>query len=152
MHLFAGQTLNFATHFTRPPKGLGVRLIAFDASGRVFLVRHSYIPGWYLPGGGVDRGETPRAAAIREAREEGGLAAEGAPQLFNTYLRRVTGIDDHVVVFLVRGAVQDPQWRPSAEIVEARFFGLDDLPGDITPATRARIDEALERAPKVDHW
>src|SRR5579872_852209 len=55
---------------------LGVRGAAFDGNGRVFLIRHSYVPGWYLPGGGVELGETVEAALARELMEEGGIALE----------------------------------------------------------------------------
>ena len=37
---------------------LGVRAACFDDEGRVFLVRHSYVKGWHMPGGGLERGET----------------------------------------------------------------------------------------------
>lgn len=148
----AGQIANLAAHLLRPRVSIGVRLLAFDAAGQVFLVRHSYTPGWHLPGGGVERGETPRAAAIREGREEGGLSLLGPPELFHVYLRRATGIDDHVLVFLARGAAADPGWRASAEILAAGFHPPDALPDATTPATRARVAEALGRATPADHW
>ena len=67
---------------------LGVRAAVFDAEGRVFLVKHSYMPGWYLPGGGVDRGETMRQALERELMEEAGIRLTGPAMLFGLYLNR----------------------------------------------------------------
>jgi len=53
----------------------GVVVVAFDADGRVLLVRHSYGPRlWTLPGGGIRRGEQPEQAMLREIREELGCS------------------------------------------------------------------------------
>lgn len=52
----------------------GAHLLVEDAEGRLLVVRMTYLgPGWMLPGGRVERGETPQAAAERETREETGL-------------------------------------------------------------------------------
>src|SRR5690348_5986539 len=58
---------------------LGVRGLVVDADGRVFLVKHSYVGGWHLPGGGVEVGETFVEALKRELVEEGRIAVVGEP-------------------------------------------------------------------------
>ena len=136
----------------RPRLSLGVRLVALDKAGGVFLVRHSYLPGLHLPGGGVDAGETCREAAVREAREEGGLVFDAEPELFHIYHSAAEGRRDHVVLFVARGARQRRRTRPGLEIVAARFHPLDALPPDLTPATRSRIAEVLAGKPAGDAW
>lgn len=55
----------------------GAHVLAIDANGRVLVVRTTYLgPGWMLPGGRVEHGETPHAAAARETREETGLEVD----------------------------------------------------------------------------
>lgn len=52
----------------------GAHILVEDEAGRVLVVRMTYMgSGWMLPGGRVERGETPEAAAVRETREETGL-------------------------------------------------------------------------------
>src|SRR5689334_15453101 len=78
---------------------VGVRAACFDREGRIFLVRHSYIPGWHMPGGGVERHETVRDALAKELREEGNLKLTAPPVLLNVYYNRRTSKRDHVVFF-----------------------------------------------------
>jgi 8-oxo-dGTP pyrophosphatase MutT (NUDIX family) len=67
---------------TSPVARVGGRLLIVDPDERVLLV-HERIDGgvthWLTPGGGVEDGEDPRAAAVREAVEEVGLTIELAP-------------------------------------------------------------------------
>ncbi|PTM92686.1 NUDIX domain-containing protein [Mycoplana dimorpha] len=131
---------------------LGVRAACFDAEGRVFLVRHSYVPGWHLPGGGIERHETALQALSKEMREEGNLLAGEAPRLFHVYLNRRTSKRDHVLFYVCEGVRQSAPKQPDWEIREAGFFALDRLPPDVTPATLRRLDEIAGRAQPAEFW
>lgn len=122
---------------------LGVRIAAFARDGTVGLVRHTYLPGWYLPGGGVEPGEPAIEAARRELREETGLDLPGdaVVALHGAYWNRAASRRDHVLLFVVRDVEPPPPPRPSLEIAEAGFFPPAALPGATTPATRARLRE-----------
>ncbi len=135
------------------PMTLGVRTMVFDDQGRIFLVRHSYVPGWYLPGGGVDVGETMAQAAARELREEGNIHAHGAMELFGLYLNVRHSRRNHVALYIVRDWEQPaPPKMPALEIVEVGFFDPAELPESTTAATRRRIAEVLDDVPRNEIW
>ena len=136
--------------FSRPMT-LGVRAAVFDASNRVFLVRHGYTPGWHFPGGGVEAGETLLDALKRELLEEGNIRLKGTAKLFGVYHNTKSTKRDHVALFVVREFVQDTH-RPSWEIVEANFFPLDKLPAGTTESTRQRIAEILHGTETSERW
>jgi ADP-ribose pyrophosphatase YjhB (NUDIX family) len=133
------------------PMTLGVRLAAFDARGHVFLVRHTYMSGWYLPGGGVDPNETAVAAARREAFEEGRLECPADPELLAVFLNRREW-RDHVLLYQVHGVRQDAPRAPDREIAESGFFAPDALPEEATPATRRRLAEIAAGGPYPPEW
>ena len=134
----------------RKPRTLGVRTLVLDEAGTVLLVRHSYRPGWFLPGGGVHKWETLEQAAIRESREEGAVEIETLDGLFGVYANFTPYRCDHVALFVSR------HWRKvetrSAEIAEVGFFPLDQLPDTTTDATCRRIDELVGRSPRSTDW
>jgi 8-oxo-dGTP pyrophosphatase MutT (NUDIX family) len=131
---------------------LGVRAMVIDRDGRVFLVKHSYVAGWHLPGGGVEPGETALAALGRELVEEGNIEITGAPVLFGLYFNRAVSRRDHVAVFLVRSFRQIAAPVPDHEIIDHGFFPPQALPEDTTPGTRARIAEVLDGRTRSDAW
>ncbi|MEM9632022.1 MAG: NUDIX domain-containing protein [Pseudomonadota bacterium] len=126
----------------RNPYTLGVRVIVEDDNQKVLLVRHSYLPGWYLPGGGVERGETLDDAARREVCEEAGIIAQGPPVFLNIYLNEEATGRDHVGLFhLAVWQKAENFLKPNAEIIEAGFFGLEELPQGLSAATDRRLCE-----------
>ena len=119
------------------PLTVGVRLLAVE-NGKVLLVNHTYLEGWYLPGGGVLVGESLPDAIHREAVEEAGAVLHDL-NLFGVYSSFFEGKSDHIVVFVC----EDFTWQSTAnrEIESVGCFALDELPLGTSPGTRRRIAE-----------
>jgi ADP-ribose pyrophosphatase YjhB (NUDIX family) len=140
--------------FWRMRRGLtlGARGCVVDEAGRILLIKHSYMPGWQFPGGGVEWGETAEFAAAREVKEEAGVEVTGPMQLHGLYSNFATFPGDHVALYVIR------QWHrpvvpgPNAEILATGFYAPTALPPDTTAGTRRRVAELFEGA-KVDaNW
>lgn len=130
---------------------LGVRGVAQDDHGRVLLVRHTYREGWYLPGGGVESGETAASAIHREMMEEAGVEPVAPPRLIGFYANHAVFKNDHVALYAI------DEWRACApdsvhEIAERGFFAPDALPEGATPGTRRRLAEVFAGVAPADHW
>lgn len=137
----------------RRPMTFGARALVHDeAANAVFLIRHTYVPGWQLPGGGVEVGETVLEALTRELEEEGNIELLAPPVLKSIHFNRLASRRDHVAFFLVTGYRQASLKQPDMEIAEAGFFPLDALPAETTPATRRRIAEIFEGVPASPDW
>ena len=132
-------------------KTLGVRVAVFDSAGAVMLVKHSYAPGWILPGGGVEKGEQLMTAAIREIHEEAGLIAEGPLVFHGIFSNETIFAGDFVCCYVLRQFKRE-SWSPNFEISNAEFFTLDQLPADITPGSQRRLNEILKGQPISEHW
>lgn len=130
---------------------MGVRAACFDRDGRVFLVRHSYVPGWHMPGGGLERNETSLEALAKELREEGNLRILGEAQLFQVYFNTSASRRDHVVFYRAEVEQTAPR-KPDREIVECGFFALDALPDGTTEATKRRLRELSGAEPAAPYW
>jgi 8-oxo-dGTP pyrophosphatase MutT (NUDIX family) len=131
---------------------LGVRGLVIDEARRVFLVKHSYVSGWHLPGGGVEPGETMLDALIRELAEEGNIEPTAPPMLHGIFFNDRASRRDHVAVFVLREFRQTAEPVPGREIVAHGFFALDELPNDTTAPTRVRIIEVMGGAPVRERW
>ena len=130
---------------------MGVRAACFDEMGRIFLVRHSYLPGWHMPGGGLERKETAEEALVKELREEGNLRIVGRPQLFHVYFNTSASRRDHVLFYRVEVEQTAPR-LPDREIIECGFFALDALPEGTTEATHRRLAEMMGEQQPAHYW
>jgi len=131
---------------------LGVRVVLLDGN-RVFLIRHTYLPGWQFPGGGVEPGETAEESAAREVQEETGFTVTGPMDLFGLYHNVNPATNrDHVAVYICRDFTAAPTFQRSREIAAGQWFEVDDLPEDVSPATRARLAEISGGAARRLVW
>lgn len=121
---------------------VGGRVLLLDDADRVLLIHERIEDGsthWITPGGGVEPGEHPREAAIREAMEETGLpaviAADAQPVLTTRRTWSWAGVVyDQVDHFFVAPAVEPGSLRPHAltemerqTLVGMRWWSLAEL-------------------------
>lgn len=127
-----------ADRFATPRVAAGV--LFRDDEGRILLVKPSYKDGWEIPGGYVETGESPLAAAVREVNEELGADLDITNLLVLDWAPHPAEGDKLLVIFRGRtlsSADLDRFTLNSGEIVDARFFPVDELP-DLMPARLAR--------------
>jgi 8-oxo-dGTP pyrophosphatase MutT (NUDIX family) len=120
---------------------IGAFAILLDDDGRVLCVKQNYPPReWTLPGGRVERHESPLAALHREILEETGcrIAIE---RFVGTYAR--TDADDLVLLFAAR-ILERADWAPNGEIADLGFFAPAALPNPMNPRHRQRIEDAVD--------
>jgi ADP-ribose pyrophosphatase YjhB (NUDIX family) len=134
------------------PLTIGARAMVIDGQGRIFLVKHSYVDGWHLPGGGVEKGETIGDALARELVEEGNIRLTGAPRLHAVYFNKRVSRRDHVALYIVRDFIQETPPQPNREIIAHGFFARASLPEDTGRATRARLAEVFDGAAVSELW
>lgn len=104
-------------------------------------------PPWVFPGGQIEPGETPARAAVRETREETGLAVH-VTRVLGRRVHPVTGSDITYVAAEITGPAE-PAAGPAAEVAEARWLALTEatalMPGMYAPAA-AHLATALAGA------
>ena len=121
------------------PMRLGVKLLLIQ-DDQVLLVKHKYGNDWYLPGGGIQKGEAVEAAGRREAQEELG-ATLGDVRVFGIYSR--PHHNHHVAVLLCQDFTMTG--NTDFEIERFQFFPVWQLPPDASKATRNRVAEYVRR-------
>jgi 8-oxo-dGTP pyrophosphatase MutT (NUDIX family) len=130
---------------------LGVRGLVVDGEGKVLLIKHTYTPGWYLPGGGIERGETAEQALERELMEEAGVRMTARARLLSFHSNDALFRGDHVLIYRI-DAFETGEPSQTGEIEEIAWFSPDALPDDVTRATRRRLAEALHGDEAHPHW
>ena|SRR5215204_6032070 len=115
-----------------------VGVIITNRDEKVLLLDHHLRPGsgWGIPGGFIEHGEQPEAAARRELREETGIELE------NLKMLRVRTINRHIE-FLFRAESDETAEVKSREIKSLGWFAVDAMPADLSPLQKATVEKVL---------
>lgn len=122
-----------------------VDIIIEHGGGIVLIERRNPPPGWALPGGFIDYGESAEDAAVREAMEETNLRLEGLRQ-FHVYSdpRRDCRMHTITTVFAARGVGEA---RAADDARTVRVFAPGEIPGEMAFDHRAILEDYL-----ADRW
>jgi FlaA1/EpsC-like NDP-sugar epimerase/8-oxo-dGTP pyrophosphatase MutT (NUDIX family) len=125
------------------PLTVGVRCVILTEAKEVLLIRHTYISGWHLPGGGVDVGESAEDSIAREVLEETGLVLKDKPKLVGVFHSKEISNRDHVVLYVSKIMKKISLEVSTLEIESSKFFSLKNLPIDLDPSSELWIEKAL---------
>jgi 8-oxo-dGTP diphosphatase len=103
---------------------VAVAALVFDERGRILLFKHTYRKlAWGIPAGGLEHGEQPKDAIVREFFEETGMTLEVQRLLLANSSRYFQHVS---LVYLCRAP--KGEFRESHEISEIQYFDVNNLP------------------------
>ena len=132
----------------QPTAQVATGLVFTNESGGILLVRPTYNDVWHLPGGVVEAGESPVAAAIREVKEELGLDVEPGRLMGVDYRPPTPGGRGSALRFVFDGGALTPTQiehivLPADEIREWRYVSVDKLDAYVIPVLASRLRHML---------
>lgn len=131
------------------PTTIGVKILCLN-NRKILLIKTSYSSGWHLPGGGVEKGETVLEAAARELKEECNISQANL-RLEGIYSNFFEGKNDHIALFSTKLSKSKLDFKKNHEILECRFFELDELP-EMPPGNKRRIEEYMSGKFEGGRW
>ena len=126
------------------PLTMGVRGVLLNNKNEILLVKHTYVAGWHLPGGGINKGESAQDALLREIMEETGFTIVGVPKIIGIFHSKTISKRDHVVLFFSENFSLSDETVKTFEIKDAKFFPFDSLPADLEESSKEWLLSALE--------
>jgi 8-oxo-dGTP diphosphatase len=118
---------------------IGAFAVIFDEHGQVLLCHRRDLDVWNLPGGGVESGELPTEAVIREVMEETGLEV-AIERLVGVYGK--TNKDELVFSFICH--ITGGHLSITDESSECQYFEMEHIPANTSPKQVERIHDAVK--------
>jgi 8-oxo-dGTP diphosphatase len=118
---------------------IGAFAIIYDDRGRVLMCHRRDMDLWNLPGGGLESGELPTEAVLREVKEETGLEVV-VDSLVGVYGKA----DKDELVFAFLCSVTGGELSATTEASECRYFEIEQIPLNTVPKHVERIQDSLK--------
>lgn len=122
----------------------GVRVLIYKDE-KILLVKHRYYDVWVMPGGKMNKGESPEQAARKELAEEVGIIPENFEYQLGVYKNTTGGKNDTVYTYVLTHFKNIKDFKRTfinwIEVKEMKWFYILDLPEKTTRATMDRITE-----------
>jgi 8-oxo-dGTP diphosphatase len=113
-----------AMRMYRPKFRAAVAAMIFDERGRILLFKHTYRKfEWGIPAGGLEYGEQPERAIVREFLEETDIQIKVEKLLLAESSR-----EDHNISLIFLCKIVSGTFKESPEISEMKYFDVNDLP------------------------
>jgi 8-oxo-dGTP diphosphatase len=128
-------------------RNAAIAIIFNSDKSQILLVKRRDVPTWVLPGGGIDEGEAPAMAAVREAFEETGMSVKVVRQVAE--YSPVNRLASQTYTF--ECGVLEGELVKGSETRDVRFFSLVDLPDSFFYIHRDWLQDALKKAPEIIH-
>jgi ADP-ribose pyrophosphatase YjhB (NUDIX family) len=132
-----------------PQKRMAAGALFFDTAGNLLVVKPVYKDTWGIPGGMVERGESPRQACIREVREELGLACRLERLLCVDYTSDTAERTESLQFIFLGGTLSKDDIGnirlPAAELCEFRFLEPEHALPLLDERLSRRIAQCLKR-------
>ena len=119
---------DFNYYKSLPKKRMGAMAVVFNQEGQLLIVKPSYKERWLFPGGAVEANESPKAACIREVREELGIELTHLQFLCVDYVPANTEKDESVQFVFYCGELSAGSkiQVDGKEITDYRFVDFDE--------------------------
>lgn len=133
--------LKFGLRLTRVHFTAGAVGVVFNAEGKILLVEHVFHPEhpWGLPGGWIERRESPQDTLVRELQEETGLIVR---DMLPVLIER-SEYKKHLNIAFICYTQNDVQ-ALSAELLDYRWAAIDRLPA-MSPFHKAAVEAAFRQ-------